>query len=145
MIYVAGLIRTPEFDSPVGWELPGFDKAIHFAIYAVLALLLVRGWQREKMPPIDLHVFVWGLCFVFGLMIEMTQAMLSYRSFEALDLVANAAGAVGGLAVWHLLMVRFGKRTRLYPGLLRAGPLGLGDPRKGPRAGSSPGPRGEEP
>ena len=119
LIYVLSLapISTPE---PVAaWELPNLDKLIHAAFYGMLALLILRGWQREKMPPLGLHGFVFALCMVFGIMIEIHQGLIPYRSFEGFDIVADAVGAAGGLVVWHLAMVRWGKRTRLYPGLMR--------------------------
>ncbi len=70
-------------------------------------------------PPLDLHGFVWLLCVVFGMMIEMQQGLSPHRSFEAWDMAANGFGALLGLIVWQTLMWRWGRRTRLYPGLLR--------------------------
>lgn len=100
-------------------SVPHFDKIVHAGYYAILSLLLVRGWQREKMPPLELHALVWTMCLVFGFMIEVHQSLLPYRSFELLDLAADGAGALAGQVAWHLAMLRWGRRTRLYPGLLR--------------------------
>ena len=114
-IYAASLAPP----SVMGQLPSGNDKAGHFILYAILALLIVRGWHREKIPPIDLHGFVWLLAFLFGFTVEMFQGLSTYRSFELYDLLANAIGALGGLVLWHLMMMRWGKRTRLYPGLFR--------------------------
>lgn len=118
-IYVASLAPVDKLDPLRKVMFPGADKIIHALLYAVLALLIVRGWQREKMPPLGLHGFVFLLSLAFGLTIEIHQGVVPYRSFEWLDLVADGAGALMGLSLWHLLMMRWGKRTRLYPGLLR--------------------------
>ncbi|MBI3737302.1 VanZ family protein, partial [Candidatus Sumerlaeota bacterium] len=68
-----------------------------------------------------LHALVWLMCVVFGVMIEINQAMTDYRSFEVMDIFVNAIGAGTGLVSWHLAMIRWGKRSKLYPGLLRPG------------------------
>lgn len=119
-IYILSLIPIPESGSVgAAFNFPLADKIAHAAIYAVLAILIIRGWHREKMPPLDLHGFVWLLCIVFGMMIEMQQGLSSHRSFEAWDIAANGLGALAGLFIWQLLMWRWGRRTRRYPGLLR--------------------------
>ncbi|GEM_PF-633653 len=102
-----------------GLQLPGNDVFQHLVAYAGLALLTIRGWHREKMPPFGLHLTVGALCLVYGLMIETLQWVSPHRTFQPRDLAADAAGALLGLVLWHLLMLRWGKRTRLYPGLLR--------------------------
>ena len=84
-----------------------------------LAVLTIRGWHREKIPPIGLHGFVWLLTFVFGTWIEIHQALDGLRQFELRDILANNVGAVSGLVLWHMAMVRWGRRTRQYPGLFR--------------------------
>jgi VanZ family protein len=100
-------------------SLPLADKIGHMTVYAVLAVLILRGWHREKMPPLGLHGFVWLLCMVFGIMVEIQQGLIPARSFELWDMVANGVGALLGQVIWHLMMLRWGRRTRLYPGLLR--------------------------
>lgn len=119
IVYVTSLMppdklrRLPAF--------PGSDKFEHAAAYALLAMLILRGWQREKMPPLGLHGFVWLLCLVYGAMIEVMQELTGYRSFDLLDIASNAAGALLGQIAWHAMMMKWGKRTRLYPGLMRPG------------------------
>ena len=117
-IYILCFIPVPDVPQPeVSWF--ALDKAAHVFLFAGLALLIVRGWQREKMAPLGLHGFVWLLSTVFGIMIEIQQGVVPHRSFEGADILADTVGAALGLAIWHLMMLRYGKRTRLYPGLLR--------------------------
>lgn len=119
-LYVLSLVPLPDTGA-VGdaVDLPFVDKIGHLLGYALLSLLIIRGWHREKMPPIGLHGFVWLLCFVFGIMIEIQQGLGSHRSFQAGDIAANALGALLGQTLWQLLMWRWGRRTRRYPGLFR--------------------------
>jgi len=120
MIYVLSIANLKPIEVDL-WipPIPLLDKWVHMVFYAVLSLLVLRGWQREKMPPIGLHGFVFLICVVFGSMIEVHQIMTGYRSFELADILADAIGALMGQSLWHLLMVKWGKRTRLYPGLFR--------------------------
>lgn len=119
MIYLLSMARidTPEVREIV--QAPGVDKLLHAVFYAVLALLVLRGWQRDKMPPLGLHGFVLLLCMTFGAMIEVIQGVIPYRQFDPADIFANGVGALCGQVVWHLMMMAWGRRTRLYPGLLR--------------------------
>ncbi len=119
MIYVVCIVRVPEPEVGGLLNIPGLDKIVHAVLYAVLSALIVRGAQRDKLPPLDLHLLVFGLCIVFGLVIEVTQMMTPYRAFELADVLADGVGAALGLFAWHRLMMHFGRRTRLYPGLLR--------------------------
>lgn len=122
-IYVLSLTPLPETGTiREAVTFPFVDKLGHLAVYAVLSLLVIRGWHREKMPPIGLHGFVWLLAFVFGIMIEMQQGLSPHRSFQIGDIAANGMGALLGQTLWQLLMWRWGRRTRLYPGLFRPGP-----------------------
>lgn len=118
-IYLVCLAPPDEIQKIHPWAFPGADKLDHFVAFGTLSLLVIRGWQREKMPPIDLHLFVWLLCTFYGIVIEVQQLLGGVRSFEVADILADAIGALLGQSVWHLLMLRWGKRTRLYPGLFR--------------------------
>ena len=76
-------------------QLPGNDKAIHLLAFVLLTLPLslrpwVKGWKL-------------GLgCLAFGAAIEIIQPFVN-RSGEWLDLGADAAGIVLGLAIGQIL------------------------------------------
>jgi VanZ family protein len=131
VLYVLSLLPLPETGAlRETVSIPYADKLGHMAAYALLALLIIRGWHREKMPPIGLHGFVWLLCFVFGIMIEMQQGLSPHRSFQIGDIAANGVGALAGQALWQVLMWRWGRRTPLYPGLFRPRPEAHPSPEK---------------
>ena len=52
-------------------------------------------------------------------MIEIFQGFTPTRGFEWMDVAADGVGAIIGIGFWHLLMLKFGKRTKLYPGFFR--------------------------
>ncbi|GAB3340958.1 hypothetical protein GCM10027299_54810 [Larkinella ripae] len=72
------------------------DKFIHFSIFAVWSFL----WATLYRFP--LRIFIIGV--LYGFAIELYQLVMPInRSFEWLDLLADAAGIVGGLAAFVLL------------------------------------------
>jgi VanZ family protein len=73
-----------------GDSLPGvqlWDKLQHAAAFFLLALLMGRAWPRSSLWRLRLPSL-----FAYGVMIEMSQSMLSYREASLHDLVANACG-----------------------------------------------------
>lgn len=86
---VAWTSLLPPDDVPSAF---GFsDKVLHLAGYAVLGVLAVLSGLRW---PVAIGVVVgWGL------VLEVAQGLLGYRSFEWLDLLADAIGAAAGVLI----------------------------------------------
>jgi VanZ family protein len=68
------------------------DKIGHFLSYGLLALSFGLIHQR-KLP------LIWLLASLMGIAIEFAQALTPYRSFDTLDMLANASGALIGIAM----------------------------------------------
>ena len=89
---------------PAMWFWPGMhrlgviqvDKWLHFATFAGLAI-----WFAGQYKPTSYWRIALGL-FVFGLLIEASQRMVSYRSSDLLDLLADSVGILFGLGVAKL-------------------------------------------
>lgn len=76
-----------------GIEIPGLDKAGHFAIFAVAT------WALLRVLPVG-----WVLAVMAAQMVasELVQGyLLPHRSAEWGDLLADALGVLLGLAVWR--------------------------------------------
>lgn len=69
------------------------DKAIHGVGYAVLGLIGMLA-QRRSRP-----ILTWLGVVVFGVVLEILQGMLGYRSYEPADMVADAVGAGVGVLI----------------------------------------------
>lgn len=89
---------------PAWWfwsELPraalfAADKWLHGITFALLAIWFSGQYARRSYWRIALGLIV------FGLLIEFCQRMVSYRTAEFADLVADIAGMFAGLAIGAL-------------------------------------------
>ena len=94
-VLLAALIVTASGRSQVA--SPGivdFDKAAHFAVFGLLATLVVRPLSRSRTW--------WAVVIVavFGASDEMRQGLTPGRSMEFADWIADTAGAVVAVAVY---------------------------------------------
>lgn len=86
-------------------RFPFGDKGVHFVEYGVLGFLVahaaLRTWPRHlPWRTAALAVF---LTVVWGFVDEIHQAFVPGRESEALDVLADGAGAVLGVAARHAL------------------------------------------
>ena len=95
MIFVLGSLPSPP-PGPARLD----DKALHLIGFAVLAVLSCRalrhlraGWTLAKVLSGGFLVSV-----IAGAALELWQAVLTYRSCEMLDWVADTWGAAIGVA-----------------------------------------------
>jgi VanZ family protein len=79
------------------------DKVAHFAMYGVLAALLV--WAlRIRVARMETAARVVGVCLCYGLFLEVLQLYLlpGDRCFSLLDVTANTSGAIVSVALLAL-------------------------------------------
>ncbi len=69
------------------------DKWIHAIVFAFLAV-----WFAGQYRPRSYWRIALGL-LTFGVLIELCQRMVGYRSAEWLDVAADAAGILAGLMI----------------------------------------------
>lgn len=82
------------------------DKLEHSSIYALLAVLMLRGWVRQGRPSAPAVLAVELIAGGWGLYLEFLQRATGYRTFDLWDAAANATGALLGLALWLWLAPR---------------------------------------
>jgi VanZ family protein len=84
---VVWLSVTP---APLQLDLDRGDKLGHFLGYAALMFWFSQLYVRRALL---------ATCFVaMGVALELVQGTLGYRSLDALDMLANAAGVLAGWA-----------------------------------------------
>ena len=85
----------PIHDGP---DVPYLDKAFHLCNYLLFAWLLVQAIHAGRLQQREYLLLAWVYAFSYGLLIEVIQGMLPWRSADWADALANAAGAAAG--VW---------------------------------------------
>jgi VanZ family protein len=79
---------------------------MHFALFGGLAGLVALGLVRSNGPALPRRALIlWPVAFatLYGLTDEIHQLFVPQRTFDLLDLLADAAGATifsGGFAAW---------------------------------------------
>lgn len=91
-----GVASTGPFD------LVGLDKWLHAGAYAALAATVTYAIGARSRREVAVAV---AIAVGVGLLAETMQLGISYRSFDLVDAVANALGAVLGAVTWRLLGV----------------------------------------
>jgi VanZ family protein len=71
------------------------DKLGHFAAYGLLMFLFCQIYARRI-------AFALG-CIAVGIALEFLQGMTGTRTFDVVDMLANAAGVLLGLAAARLV------------------------------------------
>lgn len=88
--------------------IPFFDKFVHAGMFGGFSFLLF--WiviDRKKILNSLLITFVISLCF--GIITELAQLILSeitHRSFEFMDLLADALGVVLSMLLCYLIFIK---------------------------------------
>ena len=89
------------------------DPFMHFLVFGLFTLLICRGYDKESERSIPL-VKVGLLASGYGLMIELYQSILPWRSFGVDDLVWNTVGVLFflGLVKWSLSLKVLVRRAK---------------------------------
>lgn len=118
VLYCAFLYRLSAVPNPPPAILffAGQDKLMHAVLYAVLAALVWAGLRRAKRAYGPRVLFWVPILFaaLYGVSDEIHQRFVPGRSFDVLDMVADAAGALA-MQVLVLLLQRRCKKVRTSP------------------------------
>jgi len=79
-------------------DVPYVDKGLHLGEYLLLAWLLVQALRVNQVLQPSYVLWAWIYATSYGLLLEVIQAMLPWRSAELGDAAANTLGAA--LGVW---------------------------------------------
>lgn len=86
-------------------DLISFDKFIHAFIFAVLVLLLLRGFKKQnQFVFIAKHAILFSVTasVLYGGLLELMQAYcFTARSGDWFDFTANSVGCFAGIYVHH--------------------------------------------
>jgi VanZ family protein len=102
LVLFASVTPQPEVHLPVMPSMPGTDKVAHLVMYGILAVLFCRAFRQYTAVYSASNAVALALITSngYGFIIECYQYVVPFRSFEGLDLVANALGSLSALLVW---------------------------------------------
>lgn len=84
---------------------PHADKLIHAGMYAGFSFLMLWAWPDHLTGPRQFSPLI--VVVLWGLMMEFMQQYFPWgRSFDLLDLLANAAGFLPGWILYRILTKR---------------------------------------
>lgn len=103
---LAAIVFLSMFNPPqTGLDtINGIDKIAHICMYGGLELVIWFDYVRHHDMVEWKKMLLWGIIapIAFGGAIELAQANLTeYRGGDWLDLAADTAGVLGGLAVGY--------------------------------------------
>ncbi|WP_226007434.1 VanZ family protein [Natrinema salinisoli] len=98
LVYFSLVTDPPQPPTPSTF----WDKYLHFAAYAGLALALAYATATQRDQPYRRATLVIGGTVGLGLLIELAQGTLSYRYFGWGDLFANTFGALL-VTIWFVV------------------------------------------
>lgn len=100
-IIVTGLSAMPGLPA-MDWDLVSADKAGHFIAYAILAWLVCLGFNKNNTITYKNYLTAFIFSAGWGMLMEWMQGtFFPYRFFEWPDEIANAIGAILGIAAFH--------------------------------------------
>lgn len=100
--------------------IPYEDKGAHFIAYGAFCFCLSLCFFKETEPSkfVKANVLGWIMafvsCVIVGSLIEVLQPMFN-RSKEALDVLSDALGALGGIflvAIFELIVLKCVKKNK---------------------------------
>lgn len=101
VILISSLFPTSEVPT-VTW--PYADKVMHFGIYAVLAVLMLRGFALYNINHMQGYIFTLILGMGYGILMELVQLFVPGRQADVFDIMANTMGLACGIILRRLIL-----------------------------------------
>ena len=106
-IFVLTVFPTDHIPEDPGWDISA-DKLVHFALFCILTLLLFYGRSLSTKSIIKPQIAsLLAFSALFGLLMEVVQLYIPYRSFSWLDFIADSLGVVVGYLIFKMTSSRY--------------------------------------
>ena len=73
-----------------------FDKILHFFMYFLLSFIVTNTLFLKKKENLQPQAISFSYAFSLGLILEITQFFMPFRSFETADIFSNFLGSLIG-------------------------------------------------
>jgi VanZ family protein len=97
ILFVAAVVPLSGSGSAGLLAVPGIDKLLHALGYAVLAAALAAALDSPRRRSTTVLAAAFAVAAGYGGLLELVQLAVPTRHASALDLLADAAGAVVGV------------------------------------------------
>jgi len=96
---IAFLLLSPKGELP-SVKIPSIDLVAHFGLFGIFAFLLNYDWHKFKPKASKKRLYsIFAIVFTYGIILELLQPLLSNRSAELSDILANFTGISLGLII----------------------------------------------
>lgn len=112
-VWAAFILVLTSVPNPSIPDVRGGDKLVHFSLYAIFALLALRGVRARPAPR---WAWLWVLVGIslFGAIDELHQLVIPGRSAEVADWLADTAGDAAGVLLGAFLLRRDARERTSY-------------------------------
>jgi VanZ family protein len=103
LILALTLSPAPALPSVKWIYIPHADKMVHFVLFGVMYILLMRGLMKQHSPAFYNRDVLWAIVIVilYGAATEILQAVLpTGRDADVMDWLADCAGTLAALMVY---------------------------------------------
>ncbi len=103
VILYLSLSSSDKFDKTPFWNIPGFDKIVHFMMYFFLMSVIV--FENRYNIKYNTRLYLIGLIpVIYGGLMEILQLLFTNtRSASFFDFIADAAGVICSILLCFLL------------------------------------------
>ncbi len=83
-----------------------FDKALHFAAYALLSILFFRAYRTTRIKAHVKTVMLLSILSsaLYGISDEIHQHFVPYRHADFLDVLADILGSISGVYFYRFIL-----------------------------------------
>ena len=106
LILLLGLSPGDAMPDTNVWDFLSFDKVAHFFMFSVLSFLLIIGFTKQytfKFVKYNAQALAISFSILYGILIDLGQALVPGRFLEFADLLANTIGALAGWVIFYLI------------------------------------------
>lgn len=96
-------------------DLPCMDKLLHFAGYALLGILFLRGFRSSTLKNNNGLIMVASILLtgIYGASDELHQYFVPYRFADIGDILADFLGGLFGVYIYQLLLNKYPRLGRI--------------------------------
>jgi len=109
VISLLSLLPLKDTDETPLFNIPHFDKLVHFIMYLVLSALLLQGIRefRTRSKEVNHILYTAGMVVIYGIIMEYIQlTFITSREGDLMDVLFNIAGCVCGIALYRIYSAR---------------------------------------